>query len=125
MFTAIPATPTHRAAPDALHHRRAAGTHLNIDLVFPIRDEISAWLMCLKAESLCEAGIISDNELDAVIERAAAAIGPPEKSDEGTATYEAFVLLSHAYCPARGARTTRRSPPSATGWRRHVSFHSC
>jgi hypothetical protein len=78
MFTAIPATPTHRLAPVALHHRSRAGTRLNIDLVFPIRDEISAWLMCLKAESLCEAGIISDNELDAVIERAAASIGPPE-----------------------------------------------
>jgi hypothetical protein len=79
MFTAIPATPTHRAAPDAFHHRRRAGTNLNIDLVFPIRDEISAWLMLLKAELLCEAGMINDNVLDAVIERVAAAIGPPKK----------------------------------------------
>ena len=83
MFTAVSETPAHRVAPAAFHHRRRAGTrllrdNLNIDLVFPIRDEISAWLMCLKAESLCEAGIISDNELDAVIERAAASIGPPE-----------------------------------------------
>ena len=31
---------------------------LNFDLVFPIKDEVSAWLMCLKAEALCEAGII-------------------------------------------------------------------
>jgi hypothetical protein len=57
--------------------------NLNIDLVFPIRDEVSAWLMCLKAELLYDAGIITDNELNAVIERAAAAIeqsekGPPE-----------------------------------------------
>jgi hypothetical protein len=52
---------------------------LNVDLVFPIRDEISAWLMCLKAELLYDTGIINDNELDAVIERAAGAIGHPEK----------------------------------------------
>ena len=57
--------------------------NLNIDLVFPIRDEVSAWLMCLKADLLYDAGIINDNELNAVIERAAAAIeqsekGPPE-----------------------------------------------
>ena len=68
MFTAISAPPAHRAAPAAL----------NIDLVFPIRDEISAWLMCLKAELLYDAGIINGNELDAVIERAAAAIGRPK-----------------------------------------------
>jgi hypothetical protein len=54
--------------------------NLNIDLVFPIRDEVSAWLMCLKAELLYDAGIINDNELNAVIERAAAAI---EQSDKG------------------------------------------
>ena len=37
---------------------------LNIDLIFPIKDEISAALMCLKAELLFEAGIIDadDNE---------------------------------------------------------------
>jgi hypothetical protein len=50
--------------------------NLNIDAVFPIRDEISAWLMCLKAELLHDAGIIDDSELNAVIERAAAAIDP-------------------------------------------------
>ena len=53
--------------------------NLNIDLVFPIRDEVSAWLMCLKAELLYDAGIINDNELNAVIERAAAAIEQSEK----------------------------------------------
>jgi hypothetical protein len=89
MFTAVSETPAHRVAPAAFHHRRRAGTrllrdNLNIDLVFPIRDEISAWLMCLKAELLYDAGIVNDNELDAVIERAAAAIG---QKDEGTATY--------------------------------------
>ena len=57
MLTAIPATPAHRAAPAAFYHRGRTGTrilrdNLNIDLVFPIRDEVSAWLMCLKAELL-------------------------------------------------------------------------
>jgi hypothetical protein len=47
---------------------------LNIDLVFPIKDEVSAWLMCLKAESLYEAGIIDTDELSAVLERAAAVL---------------------------------------------------
>ena len=70
MFTAVSETPAHRVAPAAFHHRRRAGTrllrdNLNIDLVFPIRDEISAWLMCLKAELLYDAGIVNDNELDA------------------------------------------------------------
>ena len=40
---------------------------LNIDLVFPIKDEVSAWLMCLKAESLFEAGIIDTDEMSAVL----------------------------------------------------------
>ena len=47
---------------------------LNIDLVFPIRDDVSAGLMCLKAELLYDAGVISAKELKVVIERAAAAI---------------------------------------------------
>ena len=55
---------------------------LNIDLAFPIRDEVSAWLMCLKAELLYDAGIITDNELNAVIERAAAAIEQFEKGPQ-------------------------------------------
>jgi hypothetical protein len=58
--------------------------NLNIDLVFPIRDEVSAWLMCLKAELLYDAGIINDNELNAVIERAAAAIEESEKGSQET-----------------------------------------
>jgi len=45
---------------------------LNIDLVFPMKDEVSAALMCLKAELLLEAGVIDADEMSAVIERAAA-----------------------------------------------------
>ena len=30
---------------------------MNLDLVFPIKDQVSAWLMYLKAESLFEEGI--------------------------------------------------------------------
>jgi hypothetical protein len=47
---------------------------LNIDLIFPIKDEVSAWLMCLKAEALYEAGIIDTDEINAVLERAAAVL---------------------------------------------------
>ena len=47
---------------------------LNIDLVFPIRDEVSARLMWLKAELLRNAGAINANELNTVIERADAII---------------------------------------------------
>ena len=43
---------------------------LDIDLIFPIRDEVSAWLMCLKAELLFEAGVI-DVEEKCVLARAA------------------------------------------------------
>ena len=32
------------------------GHDLDIDLIFPIKDEVSAWLMYLKAELLFEAG---------------------------------------------------------------------
>jgi hypothetical protein len=52
---------------------------LNIDLVFPIKDEVSACLMCLKAESLHEAGIIDIDEMSAVLERAAAVLGQAPK----------------------------------------------
>jgi hypothetical protein len=45
---------------------------LDIDLVFPMKDEVSASLMYLKAELLFEAGVIDGDELSAVIERAAA-----------------------------------------------------
>ena len=47
---------------------------LNIDLVFPIKDEVSAWLMCLKAELLYDAGIIDTDEMSAVLERACAVL---------------------------------------------------
>jgi hypothetical protein len=52
---------------------------LNIDLIFPIKDEVSAWLMCLKAEALCEAGIIDADEMSAVLERAAAVLEQASK----------------------------------------------
>ena len=45
---------------------------LNIDLVFPIQDDVSAGLMCVKAELLYDAGIINARELNVVIGRAAA-----------------------------------------------------
>ena len=52
---------------------------LNIDLVFPIRDDVSAWLMCVKAELLYDAGIVNLKELNTVIERAATIIDQPKK----------------------------------------------
>jgi hypothetical protein len=52
---------------------------LNIDLVFPIKDEVSAWLMCLKAETLYQAGIIDTDEMSAVFERAAAILDQAPK----------------------------------------------
>jgi hypothetical protein len=45
-----------------------------LNRIFPIKDEISAALMCLKAELLFEAGIIDVDEMSAVIERAAAVL---------------------------------------------------
>ena len=47
---------------------------LDIDLIFPMKDEVSAWLMCVKAELLFEAGIIDSDEISAVLERAAAVL---------------------------------------------------
>jgi hypothetical protein len=47
---------------------------LDIDLIFPMKDEVSAWLMCLKAELLFEAGVIDSDEMSAVFERAAAVV---------------------------------------------------
>jgi len=75
---------------------------LNIDLVFPIRDEVSAWLMCLKAELLYDAGIINDNELNAVIGRAAAAI---ERSENGGRNSQ--------ICDQLGERTPANAAPLA------------
>ena len=37
---------------------------LNIDLMFPIRDNVSAGLMCVKAELLYDAGVISAEKLE-------------------------------------------------------------
>jgi len=56
---------------------------LDIDLIFPIKDETSAWLMCLKAESLCEAGIIDTDEMNAVLERAAEVIDQAQDKQRG------------------------------------------
>jgi hypothetical protein len=56
---------------------------LNIDLVFPIRDDVSAGLMCVKAELLYDAGIINARELNSVITRAATMIdnsGQPSRT---------------------------------------------
>jgi hypothetical protein len=45
-----------------------------MELIFPIRDEPSARLMCLKAECLHMAGVISEREEKAVLARAAKAL---------------------------------------------------
>jgi hypothetical protein len=47
---------------------------LDIDLNFPIKDEASAWLMCLKARHLCEAGILNADEKNVVLTRAATVV---------------------------------------------------
>jgi hypothetical protein len=60
--------------------------NLNIDLVFPIRDDVSARLMWIKAELLYDAGIINAKELVVVTERAAAVVDHPEVADEPAAT---------------------------------------
>jgi hypothetical protein len=54
---------------------------LNIDLVFPIRDDVSAGLMCVKAELLYDAGIIKASELNVVIGRASAIIDEAEEAE--------------------------------------------
>jgi hypothetical protein len=50
---------------------------LNIDQVSPIKGEVWAWLMCLKAESLYEA--IDTDEMSAVLERACAVLDKAPK----------------------------------------------
>ena len=60
---------------------------LNIDLVFPIRDDVSAGLMCVKAELLYDAGIINASELNVVIGRAAAMIDHPRMSEQLCSTF--------------------------------------
>ena len=39
---------------------------LDLDLIFPINDEPSAWLMGLKADCLFRAGVISERQKQAV-----------------------------------------------------------
>lgn len=54
---------------------------LNLGLIFPIKDEPSAWLMSLKAECLYEAGILNKaekQELDARVRRARAIAKPKQ-----------------------------------------------
>jgi hypothetical protein len=46
---------------------------LDIDALFPIKDEASAWLMSLKAECLLRAGIITEGDRQVVEARAAQA----------------------------------------------------
>ena len=53
--------------------------NLDIDLIFPMKDDVSAWLMCLKAELLFEAGIIDSDEISAVLQRAAAVLDHASK----------------------------------------------
>ena len=55
---------------------------LDIDLIFPIKDEVSAWLMCLKAELLFDAGVIDTDEKCAVLSRAAAVLDDTPKQAE-------------------------------------------
>jgi hypothetical protein len=52
---------------------------LDVDLIFPMKDEVSVWLMCLKAELLFEAGIIGSDEISAVLQRAAAVLDHASK----------------------------------------------
>jgi hypothetical protein len=52
---------------------------LDIDLIFPMKDEVSVWLMCLKAELLFEAGIIDSDEISAVLQRAARVLDQEKK----------------------------------------------
>ena len=47
---------------------------LDMELIFPIRDEPSAQLMSLKAECLHNAGLISESEERAVLGKAAKAL---------------------------------------------------
>jgi hypothetical protein len=109
MLTTAPTIPAHLGSPATFQYRSKAGIgmlrhNLNMDLVFPIRDEISAWLMCLKAELLYDAGIISDAELDSVIERVAAAIA-------GVVTVrEPTILIGPQLNSGRGNRILKQLP---------------
>lgn len=46
--------------------------NLELDLIFPIRDEPSAWVMCFKADCLLQAGVIRESQRQEVYRRAAA-----------------------------------------------------
>jgi len=48
-----------------MHH------HLNMEVIFPIRDEPSAQLMGLKAECLYSVGVINERQKQAVLKKAA------------------------------------------------------
>ena len=63
---------------------------LYIDLVFPIRDDVSAGLMCVKAELLYDAGIINARELNVVIGRAATIIDQAEGAEQSWGSREDF-----------------------------------
>jgi hypothetical protein len=78
---------------------------LNIDLMFPIRDNVSAGLMCVKAELLYNAAIINASELSVVIERAASMIDNSGRPS-GTRPDRAESVSSYANRFA----TTQRSP---------------
>jgi hypothetical protein len=52
---------------------------LDIDRIFPMKDDVSAWLMCIKAELLFEAGVIDSDEMSAVLQRAAAVLDEEPK----------------------------------------------
>ena len=43
---------------------------LDLDLIFPIKDAASAWLMSFKADCLHRAGVISERERQAVLAKA-------------------------------------------------------
>ena len=43
---------------------------LNMEVIFPVKDEPSAWFMSIKAECLREAGLISECTKEVVLARA-------------------------------------------------------
>lgn len=54
---------------------------LDLELIFPITNEPSAWFMTLKAECLCSAGVIGEREGQWVESRARAVVDtPPNKA---------------------------------------------
>jgi hypothetical protein len=57
--------------------------NLDLALIFSIRDDVSAWLMSLKADCLCRAGVIAEEERLQVYAKAArrGTSGPPKQLD--------------------------------------------